>query len=68
VFLRAKGKKYFNVIFDHKPSHEAEDKKKKKKKTLKKKKKPKKKQLREKKERTNRWVPSALTEPPGWLV
>jgi hypothetical protein len=29
VFLHAKGKKYFNVIFDHKPSHEAEDKKKK---------------------------------------
>jgi hypothetical protein len=31
MFLRAKGKKYVNVIFYHRPSHEAEDKKKKKK-------------------------------------
>jgi hypothetical protein len=40
----------------------------KKKKPYKKKKKLNKTQLREKKERTNRWVPPALAETPGWLV
>jgi hypothetical protein len=41
---------------------------KKKKKNPIEKKNPDKTQLREKKERTNRWVPPAFAEPPGWLV
>jgi len=41
---------------------------KKKKNPIKRKKKPDKTQLKEKKERTNRWVPPTLAELPEWLV